>query len=85
MKQILHIDSSPRGQRSHSRQLGNGQQMEAMNFQDPYLKAAFGLIGITDISFIHDEKSALGDSNLPASLEAARQAAYQADELAIAA
>lgn len=56
---------------------GSGEQMEAMNFQDPYLKTIFGMIGITDVTFIHDEKTLGGDSELPHSLEVARQAAHQ--------
>ncbi len=54
---------------------GAGEQMEAMNFQDPYLKAIFGFIGITDITFLHDEKTTMGDDNLPAYIEEARQLA----------
>lgn len=55
---------------------GPGEQMEAMNFQDPYLKTIFGMIGIADITFIHDEKTMAGDSELPNSLEKARQLAH---------
>ena len=54
---------------------GPGEQMEAVNFQDPYLRAVFGFIGITDVTFVHDEKTSAGDSELPRSLEAARQMA----------
>ena len=36
---------------------GQGEAMEAMNFQSPYLKTIFGFIGITDISFVYDEKT----------------------------
>ena len=46
-----------------------------MNFQDPYLKTIFGFIGITDITFLHDEKTTMGDDNLPAYIEEARQLA----------
>jgi FMN-dependent NADH-azoreductase len=56
---------------------GPGQPMEAMNFQDPYLKAVMGFIGITDISFVHDEKTVAGESDLANSLEAARQTAHE--------
>lgn len=55
---------------------GPGEQMEAMNFQDPYLKTIFGMIGISDITFVHDEKTMAGDSALPDSLEKARQLAH---------
>lgn len=51
---------------------GPGGQMEHANFQDPYLKAIFGLIGITDITFLHDEKTTAGDDDLPAAIEKAR-------------
>ena len=56
---------------------GPGEAMESVNFQDPYLRSVFGLIGITDVTFLHDEKSAAGDSELPGSLEQARQTAHQ--------
>lgn len=55
---------------------GPGEPMAAMNFQDPYLKTIFGLIGITDVTFVHDEKTMAGDSELQNSLEATRQAAH---------
>ncbi len=54
---------------------GAGEQMEAMNFQDPYLKTIFGLIGITDITFLHDEKTMAGESGLEDSLQKAHQIA----------
>ena len=54
---------------------GPGEQMEAANFQDPYLKAIFGLIGITDISFVYDEKTLSNESNLEASVKESRQLA----------
>ena len=57
---------------------GAGEQMEAMNFQDPYLKMIFGFIGITDVTFVHDEKTTAGDSDLQDSLEKARQVAQAA-------
>ena len=61
---------------------GAGEQMEAMNFQDPYLKMIFGFIGITDATFVHDEKTMAGDASLPDSLEKARQIARQAAQTA---
>ena len=54
---------------------GPGEAMEAMNFQSPYLKAIFGFIGITDISFVYDEKTLSNESDLEASIEQARQLA----------
>jgi len=61
---------------------GSGEQMEAMNFQDPYLKTIFGFIGITDVTFVHDEKTLEGDSNLRNALEAVRQDARRVAQAA---
>lgn len=52
-----------------------GEPMEAMNFQDTYLRMIFGFIGITDLTIIHDEKTLSNESNLEASLEAVKKAA----------
>ena len=57
---------------------GAGEQMEAVNFQDTYLKTIFGFIGITDATFVHDEKTTAGDSGLQESLEKVRQVAQAA-------
>ena len=54
---------------------GPGEAMEAVNFQDPYLRSVFGFIGITDVTFVHDEKTNAGDSNLEEALKTARQMA----------
>jgi FMN-dependent NADH-azoreductase len=54
---------------------GAGEQMEHANFQDPYLKHIFGQIGITDITFLHDEKTLSNESNLEKSIDEARQLA----------
>lgn len=54
---------------------GAGEQMEAANFQDPYLKTIFGLLGMTDITFLHDEKTNTNESDLDNSLQKARQIA----------
>lgn len=56
---------------------GPGEPMEAMNFQEPYLRAIFGFVGVTDVTFLHDEKTLSGDSNLPESLENVRSAARE--------
>ncbi len=40
---------------------GAGEAMEKINFQDPYLRTAFGFIGITDLEFIHVNNTAKGD------------------------
>ena len=54
-----------------------GQPMEGMNFQDTYLKAIFGMIGITDISVVNDEKTLSKESDLPASIEEAKKTARE--------
>ena len=54
---------------------GPGEPMHAMNFQDPYFKAIFGMIGITNISYIYDEKTLSGEDNLDASKAEARELA----------
>ena len=60
---------------------GPGEPMEAMNFQEPYLKTIFGMMGITDVTFVNDEKTLSGDSELPRSLETARHTAQQVASL----
>ena len=54
-----------------------GQPMEAMNYQDTYLKAIFGMIGITDISIVNDEKTLSNESDLPASVEEVKKMARE--------
>lgn len=54
---------------------GVGEPMEQANFQDPYFKAIFGLIGITDITFLHDEKTTFSDSQLDENLKKLRELA----------
>jgi FMN-dependent NADH-azoreductase len=44
------------------------------DFQEPYLRTAFGFIGITDITFIHADNLAAGDEVRQQSLTAARAA-----------
>lgn len=51
---------------------GAGEPYEALNFQDPYLRAIFGLIGITDITFVHVEKDESGGAGLAESIANAR-------------
>ncbi len=53
-----------------------GEPMAGVNFQDTYLKAIFGMIGITDVTTLHDEKTLSSESTLPASLEAVKKAAH---------
>ncbi len=52
-----------------------GQPMHHANFQDPYFKVIFGMIGITDISYIYDEKTLSGEDDLDASKREARELA----------
>lgn len=39
---------------------GSGEPYEKLNYQDSYLRTIFGLIGITDITFVHAENDELG-------------------------
>ncbi|OKH55656.1 FMN-dependent NADH-azoreductase [Calothrix sp. HK-06] len=41
-----------------------------LDFQEPYLRAIFELIGITDITFIHAENLSMGDENRQQSIAA---------------
>jgi FMN-dependent NADH-azoreductase len=43
-----------------------------MNHHAPYLRAVFGFIGITDITFVHVEKSEYGENKLAESIAFAR-------------
>lgn len=49
-----------------------GTPTEAYNFHEPYLRAIFGFIGITDISFIYADGLAMGDEARKQSVTAAR-------------
>ncbi|MBE9189536.1 FMN-dependent NADH-azoreductase [Gloeocapsopsis crepidinum LEGE 06123] len=49
-----------------------GEHNEKLNYQDPYLRAIFGFIGITDITFIHIENDEFGGTSLAQSIAAAR-------------
>lgn len=51
---------------------GAGEAMEKINFQDPYLRTVFGMIGITDVEFIHLNNTAKGDEAVRASIAGAR-------------
>jgi FMN-dependent NADH-azoreductase len=51
---------------------GLGERYETLNYQDPYLRAIFGLIGITDIDFIHVENEESGGAGLTKSIANAR-------------
>lgn len=45
-----------------------------LDFQEPYLRAVFEFVGITDITFIHTENLTIGDEARARSLTAARTA-----------
>lgn len=45
-----------------------------LDFQEPYLRAVFEFIGITDITFIHAENLTMGDDARQRSLTTARTA-----------
>ncbi|MFQ4135853.1 FMN-dependent NADH-azoreductase [Nodosilinea sp. PGN35] len=51
---------------------GPGDRYGFMNHQDPYLRVAFGFIGITDITFVHVENDEHSSESLAASIAAAR-------------
>ncbi|WP_319419103.1 FMN-dependent NADH-azoreductase [Pleurocapsa sp. FMAR1] len=49
-----------------------GGHYENMNHHDPYLRSLFGFIGITDITFIHVEKTDYGQKKLAELIASAR-------------
>lgn len=49
-----------------------GGRNEFRNYQDPYLRCIFGMLGITDITFIAVENDEFGGQKLADSLKAAR-------------
>ena len=51
---------------------GKDTPAAAMDFQEPYLRAAFAFIGITDIQFVRAEGIAIGDEQKAAALKSAR-------------
>lgn len=52
---------------------GKDTSAAAMDFQEPYLRAAFAFIGITDVTFVRAEGIALGDAQRAEALAAAGQ------------
>ena len=55
---------------------GAGEPMGQANYQDTYLRAIFGLIGIKDITVVNDEKTMSNESNLDGSIQEVKQAAH---------
>ncbi len=51
---------------------GPGEAREAYNAQDPAIRAAFGLMGVTDLEFIHLDNLSRGDEVKETSLANAR-------------
>jgi FMN-dependent NADH-azoreductase len=51
------------------------------DFQEPYLRAVFGFLGITDIAFVRAEGIAFGPEQRKAALEGAREVAAQLQAL----
>lgn len=60
---------------------GGSYKDSPLDFQEPYLKAVFELIGVTDVSFIHAENLAMGDEARQQSLAEARTAIQQFIEI----
>lgn len=56
---------------------GGSYEGSPLDFQEPYLRAIFELIGITDLTFIHAENLAMGEEARQQSLAKARQAIQQ--------
>ena len=56
----------------------SGTPMAGYNFFEPYLRAIFGMIGITDISFIYADGLSMGDEAQDKSLTAAHAAIQSA-------
>lgn len=60
---------------------GGSYSSGPLDFQEPFLRAVFELIGITDITFIHAENLAMGAEERQCSLTAARQAIQRVIEV----
>jgi FMN-dependent NADH-azoreductase len=52
---------------------GPGEAREAYNVQDPVIKNAFGLMGVTDMDFIHVNNTARGEDVVNGALAEARE------------
>ncbi len=51
---------------------GKDTAAAAMDFQEPYLRTAFGFIGIGDVEFVRAEGMAFGDEHKAAAIQSAR-------------
>lgn len=56
---------------------GGSYTGEPLDFQEPYLRAVFDFIGVTDISFIHAENLAMGADERQYSIASAHKAIEQ--------
>lgn len=56
---------------------GGSYAGEPLDFQEPYLRAVFDFIGITDITFIHAENLAMGADERQHAIESAHKAIHQ--------
>jgi FMN-dependent NADH-azoreductase len=54
---------------------GEGMPMHACDFQEPYLRSIFGLVGITDITFINAQPLDYNPAHTAARLEIAKEEA----------
>jgi FMN-dependent NADH-azoreductase len=55
-----------------------GTPQAAYDYQEPYLRAIFGYMGLTDVTFIHADNLNMGDEARQQSLDAAHEAIAQA-------
>ncbi|MBW4695328.1 MAG: FMN-dependent NADH-azoreductase [Lyngbya sp. HA4199-MV5] len=56
---------------------GGSYAGEPLDFQEPYLRAVFDFIGITDVTFIHAENLAMGADERQFSIAAAHKTIHQ--------
>jgi FMN-dependent NADH-azoreductase len=56
---------------------GGSYAGEPLDFQEPYLRAVFDFIGITDVTFIHAENLAMGADERQFSIATAHKAIHQ--------
>ncbi|WP_414753681.1 FMN-dependent NADH-azoreductase [Anabaena sp. CCY 9910] len=59
---------------------GGSYAGEPLDFQEPYLRAVFGFIGITDVTFIHAENLAIGSEERQLAIATAHEAIQQVVE-----
>ena len=52
---------------------GPGEQMEKLNYQDPYIRTALGFVGMTDVNFVHINNTSKGEEAVRESVAGARE------------